>query len=165
MGDLRLNMLFAFNTTRTLLPTLRRATPAHVLFIGSQSAEIRIPRLNTYAPCKYFLKQLTRCLNCDERWWTPSNVSFAYATVGTVVTNTMRTTPHIFNPTSERFAKALVARIGCAPDEYTVWMPHAVQMWAMKILGDSFIESYTAPVMKGILEEQALGSNADKKHE
>ncbi|KAH8084876.1 NAD(P)-binding protein [Cristinia sonorae] len=161
MKDLRVNMLFAFNFTRSLLPILRKAAPAQCLFIGSQGAEIRIPRLYTYAPPKYFLKQLTRCLSCDERWWAPSNVSFAYVTVGTVVTNAMRTTPHLFNPTSERFAKALVARVGCAEDEYTAWMPHAIQMWFMKLLGDSFIESYAAPTMKGILEARAGYADVD----
>ncbi|TCD68980.1 hypothetical protein EIP91_009202 [Steccherinum ochraceum] len=80
LADLRVNMLFAFYLTRALLPTLRRAAPAQVLFIGSQGAEIRIPRLYTYAPAKYFLKQLARCLSCDERWWTPTRVSFAYVT-------------------------------------------------------------------------------------
>jgi len=155
MSDLRINMLFAFNLTRALLPILRKSAPAQVLFIGSQSAEIRIPRLSTYAPCKYFLKQLTRCLESDERWWTPTNVSFVYVTVGTVVTNAMRTTPHIFNPSSERFAKALVARIGCAPDEFTAWAPHAMQMWFMKRLGDAVIEKYTAPAMEEIIASRA----------
>ena len=34
LADLRVNMLFAFYLTRALLPTLRRAAPAQVLFIG-----------------------------------------------------------------------------------------------------------------------------------
>ncbi|THH33310.1 hypothetical protein EUX98_g939 [Antrodiella citrinella] len=163
LRDIRINMLFAFNFTRALLPILRRSSPAQVLFIGSQSAEIRIPRLATYSPPKAFLKQLTRCLSCDERWWTPSNVSFVYVTVGTVVTNAMRTTPHIFNPTSERFAKALVARVGCAEDEYTAWAPHVLQMWSMKLLGDSFIEVYAASTIKEIIETRAKYFDEDKK--
>lgn len=154
-NDLRINMLFGFFLTRALLPTLRKSSPAQVQFIGSQSAEIRLPRLATYAASKSFLKQLTRALGCDERWWTDSGVSFVYVAVATVVTNTMRTVPHVFNPTAERFARALVSRVGCAEDEYTAWMPHAVQMWFMKKLGEGMIERYAAPTVKAIFEDMA----------
>jgi len=116
MGEVRVNALFSLYLTRAFLPQLRATPgPVNVIFVGSVGAEVRVLRLSIDGPSKAFLYQLTRCLNSDERHWEPSNVSFTYFRVGTVVTGGFRpgSTPTLFIPAAADFAKSVVARIGC----------------------------------------------------
>jgi 17beta-estradiol 17-dehydrogenase / very-long-chain 3-oxoacyl-CoA reductase len=146
--------IFPLLLTRALLPTLRaRQGPAHVMFVGSQSANISIPRFTIYASSKNFIKALARCLDADEHWPVShrQGVSFMYLNVGEVVSSTMQITPGLFAPTSERFAKAVVARIGCGRKQITPWMPHAVLEWFMTMLGESIVERFTRQEVSKLL--------------
>lgn len=154
MGDIRVNSLFTFYLTRALLPRLRAASgPALVTFVGSLAADIHVPRLYNYAPSKAFLWQLTRCLNTDERWWTPSKVSFMYLAVGEVHTNTQRAPVNFLRPPASRFAKSVVASLGCGRERITPYAPHAFQQWFMGFLGEKVIENFAANMMKEYLAQ------------
>jgi len=149
MGDIRLNALFPFFLTRALLPQLRASKgPALVAFVGSMSAEMHIPRLYSYAPCKAFLWQLTRCLNADERWWTPSKVSFIYLRVGAVNSNSFRASPTFFTPTSEKFGKSVVAALGSDQEAIIPYFGHAILKFGTKLASERTIEAYGAQTMK-----------------
>jgi 17beta-estradiol 17-dehydrogenase / very-long-chain 3-oxoacyl-CoA reductase len=157
MSVVNLNAIFPLRLTRVLLPQLRAAKgPTLVIFVGSISADIAIQRFGVYGSSKNFVQSLSRCLDVDERWpfGSSSNISFMYAAVGEVVSNTMRVKPHLFTPTSERFAKAFVARIGCGQRRITPWMPHAVQQWAMTPLGESVVEMFSGNEVAHIMKQE-----------
>jgi 17beta-estradiol 17-dehydrogenase / very-long-chain 3-oxoacyl-CoA reductase len=82
-----------------------------------------------------------------------------YLAVGKVVSGTMPTVPHVFNPTSERFAKALVARIGCGKKRITPWMPHAFLQWFMTLFPENVVERSVSQEVTEILKMDM------KKHE
>ena len=152
MGDIRVNSLFSFNITKAFLRKLRTAAgPALVVFVGSLSADIHIPRLFNYAPCKAFLFQLTRCLNTDERYWSPTNVSFTYFPLGEVVSNSMRISPSLARPTSRDFAKHFVDVLGCGWERVTPYWVHSIQQWAVSSLGEKFVQRFAAGRMKELL--------------
>ena len=143
MKVINLNAIFPILFTRALLPQLRASKgPTLVAFVGSISADIPIPRFGVYAACKHFLEALARCLDADERWpaAAPLRPSFMYMAVGKVVTGTMPTVPNLFNPTSERFAKSLVPKLGCGRRRITPYMPHAIESSIIPLLGDKIIE-------------------------
>ncbi|KAL4245735.1 VLCFA Elongation and Steroid Dehydrogenase [Abortiporus biennis] len=149
LGDIRLNMLFPFYLTRHFLPILRKHKgPALVAFVGSISAEISIPRLSTYAPCKAFLAQLTRCLNADERWWTPTQISFIHLRVGAVNSNSFREPSTLFVPTAERFSKWVVRALGSGEATFLPYPPHAIQMVGAKFASEGMMEAHAAETMK-----------------
>ncbi|KAI0081088.1 NAD(P)-binding protein [Panus rudis PR-1116 ss-1] len=155
LGDIRVNALFSFYLTRAFLPQMRSTGgPTEVIFVGSQSADIRIPRLYTYAPCKAFLYQLTRCFNSDERYWTPTNVHFMYLAVGTVITNSLRMETSLFYPTASKFAKSVVHKLGCGRERVTPYAPHAIQQFFAGYTPAWFIEMHGAKVMKKVFEEK-----------
>jgi 17beta-estradiol 17-dehydrogenase / very-long-chain 3-oxoacyl-CoA reductase len=56
-------------------------------------------------------------------------------------------------PTSERFAKAAVARIGCGRRRITPWMPHAVLQWLMTTLGETAMQGSINHEVSNILKQ------------
>jgi len=160
LGIVHLNAIFPLLLTRALLPTLRaRQGPTQVMFVGSISANISIPRFTIYASSKNFIKALARCLDADEHWPVSrrQGVSFMYLNVGEVVSSTMKITPSLFAPTSERFAKAVVARIGCGRKQITPWMPHAVLEWFMTMLGENIVERFARKEVSMLLAMEDEG--------
>jgi 17beta-estradiol 17-dehydrogenase / very-long-chain 3-oxoacyl-CoA reductase len=155
LSVIHLNAIFPLLFTRALLPQLRAAQgPTLVIFVGSISADIPMARFGIYASSKNFLEALARCLDADELWPAPtSGPSFMYLAVGNVVTNSTRTIPHLFNPTSERFAKAVVARIGCGRRRITPYMPHAIQQWCVTMIGESSVQRVIARELSNLLQE------------
>lgn len=149
LGEVRVNALFSYFLSRAFLPKFRSTKgPILVIFVGSISAEIRCPRISTYSSSKAFIKQLTRALNSDEKFWTPSNVSFMYWGVGAVITNGLRGTPSFFTPLASTFAKSVIARIGCGHEIVVPYLPHAIQKWSADILGDDWVEKFSAETVK-----------------
>ncbi|KZT06414.1 NAD(P)-binding protein [Laetiporus sulphureus 93-53] len=152
------NAVFPLLLTRTLLPHLRRTAkqgPVLVQFIGSQAADISPPRFALYAASKSFLRALARGLDNDERvWGTPSGVKFEYLAVGQVQSNSVRTPATLVCPTSERFAKAMVSRMGCGLRRYAPYMPHAVMQWAIELMGEKMVDHYTAQAIEQLITEQ-----------
>ncbi|KAK7678559.1 hypothetical protein QCA50_018431 [Cerrena zonata] len=154
LGDIRVNALFSFDLTHALLPQLRAAGgPVEVVFVGSQSADIAIPRLSTYAASKSFLYQLTRCLNADETYGSPSQVRFTYWNVGTVITNSLREKPSLFYPLAADFAKNLMGIIGCGREKVTPYAPHAMQQLLVGLLPKSILLHHATKTIQRIIDE------------
>ena len=156
LGDLRLNALFPFNLTHAFLPQLRAANgPVEVIFVGSRSADITIPRLTTYAPPKVFLCQLARCLNADERFGPPSQVRFTYWNVGTVATKGLGTgtKPNLFNPLASTFARNLMGVIGCGKEKLIPYAPHALQELLTGLAPQRVLERHATKVIQALIAE------------
>jgi len=157
-GIVHRNAMFPLLLTRALLPKLRKTAklgPVLVQFVGSQSGEISPPRFSTYAGSKAFLKALTRGLINDERFWDgPTGVTFEYLMVGQVVSNSVHAEASFGSPSSDTFAKALVARIGCGWRMYAPYMPHAVMQWAIELLGESTVDKYTAQAIGELMDAE-----------
>lgn len=152
------NAMFPLLLTRALLPKLRataKSGPVLIQFVGSLSGEISPTRFSPYAGSKAFLKALVRGLDNDEHFWgTPTGVQFEYLMVGQVQTNSVRCEATWGSPSSETFAKAMVARIGCGWRMYAPYMPHAVMRWAMELLGERAIDKYTAEAIGKLMAEE-----------
>ncbi|PCH40817.1 NAD(P)-binding protein [Wolfiporia cocos MD-104 SS10] len=158
LGIAQRNAIFPLLLTRALLPKLRlsaRNGPVLVAFVGSQAGDISPPRFSVYAASKSFLIALTRGLDNDERvWGAPTGIRFEYLAVGQVQSNSLRVQASLSSPTSERFAKAVVAHLGCGWRRYAPWMPHAVMQWAMEFLGEKAVDMFTAQAIGQMLEER-----------
>ncbi|KAL4245823.1 NAD(P)-binding domain superfamily protein [Abortiporus biennis] len=149
LDDIRVNMLFPFYLTRYFLPILRKHNgPALVAFVGSISANISVPRLTTYAPSKAFLAQLTRCLNADERWWTPTKISFIHLHVGAVSSASYKEQPSLFLPSSERFSKWVIRALGSGKENIMPYPPHLVQSLGLKFVPSGMLEAFAAETVK-----------------
>lgn len=154
------NALFSLLLTRTLLPKLRASAknaPVLVQFVGSMAGEISPVRFSVYAGSKGFLKALVRGLDNDEHFWDgPSGVQFEYLMVGQVQSNSVHCAESWGAPSSERFAKAMIGRMGCGWRKYAPYWPHATLLWTMELLGEKTIDKYTAQAMRelGAAEEK-----------
>ncbi|KZT70375.1 NAD(P)-binding protein [Daedalea quercina L-15889] len=151
-GIVHQNATFPLLLTRALLPQLRTSAkrgPVIAQFVGSVTADITPPRLVAYSASKAFLRALSRALDNDEQLWgTPSGVRFACITVGEVQSNSHKATASLVCPTADRFAKAVVARIGCERRQYTPWMPHAMLNWVTGLLPEYVLDKTVATAMR-----------------
>ncbi|OBZ72240.1 Very-long-chain 3-oxoacyl-CoA reductase [Grifola frondosa] len=149
------NAIFPLFLTRALLPRLRVSAkhgPVLVQFIGSIAGDISPPRLPIYAASKKFLEGLTRGLDNDERYFgTPTGVRFTYIAVGAVVSNSLRADVNLGRPTSETFAKTLVARSGCGKRRVAPYVVHAIMQWAMEAMGEEVVDRYSAEEMANLI--------------
>ena len=163
LGVTHATALFALFLTRTLLPTLRRATssgPVEVLFVGSLASEIPPPCLPTYGAAKAFLKAFARALDNDEMLLgTPTRVRFAYLIVGVVHSahHPTPSPPSIWVPTSPRFAWSLVESIGCGRRAITPYAAHAVRHWLLQVWGDRLADLATRRHVQMLAAEAAKG--------
>ncbi|KAI0684914.1 NAD(P)-binding protein [Cytidiella melzeri] len=140
MDDLRRNATFPWMLSRALLPKLRKASgPVELVFVGSLAAELPVPCLNPYGATKAFLQQMSDTIAADERIRKPTNVTTMYLRVGSVVSGSHRVPATLFSPSSELFAKHIVHKIGCGKRSVMVYLPHALQLWSMRLMPDSFI--------------------------
>ena len=134
MDVIRSNALFPFLLTRALLPQLRKSPgPVEVAFVGSIAADLSLPCFSPYGATKAFLKQLAGALHNDERFRTPSNVSFTYLGVCSVVSKIHRIEPSLLSPTAEAFARRVVARLGCGRRVVYPYIWHAIQAWSTSV--------------------------------
>ena len=146
--------MFSFNITRAFLSKLRAARdPVEVIFLGSVSADLAIPRLATYSASKSFLYQMTRCLNTDERYGPPSQVRFAYWNVGSVITNSnVQDKPSFFFPRADQFAKHAMGIIGCGKEKVIPYAPHAIQQCIVGLLPQFVVDNLAVANIQRIIE-------------
>ena len=160
MDDVRRNATFPFFLSRAILPKLRATSgPAGMVFIGSLSASLDLPRVVPYAATKAFVTRLSRSLGMDERFWAPTNVETSAVIIANVVTNINTLGEGFFNPTADRFAPAMVDRFGCGRAEIVPYWPHALQIWALGLMPKWLFEKTVVKVieenLKGKAEKQA----------
>ncbi|KAH9902486.1 NAD-P-binding protein [Cubamyces lactineus] len=150
------NALFPLLLTRVLLPQLRRSAkhgPVLVQFVGSLAGDISPPRLSIYAASKRFLEALTRGLDNDEHYFDgPTGVRFTYLAVGPVNSASMPQKPSLNTPTSEQFAKAIIARTGCGLRRVAPYAMHAISQVVVEALGQRTVDYYTAEEMKTLIK-------------
>ncbi|KAI0759581.1 NAD(P)-binding protein [Trametes elegans] len=145
------NALFALLLSRVLLRQLRRSAthgPVLVQFVGSITGDIAPPRLPVYAASKQFLEALARGLDTDERCFdVPTGVRFACLAVGGVSTPSSPQAPNVITPTSERFARALIATAGCGYRRYAPYVMHSVSMTVLAAFGERVTDYFSAQEM------------------
>ncbi|KAI0759584.1 NAD-P-binding protein [Trametes elegans] len=150
------NALFPLLLSRVLLPQLRRSAahgPVLVQFVGSLAGDVCPARLPIYASSKRFLEALARGMDTDERYFdAPTGVRFAYLAVGPVHSNSMPQAPSLNTPTSETFAKAIVATAGCGYRRYAPYAMHSIAKTVVAALGERVVDYYTAREMKTLIE-------------
>ncbi|KAI0685984.1 NAD-P-binding protein [Cerioporus squamosus] len=134
-GLVNLNALFPLFLNRALLPHLRRTAksgPVLVHFVGSVAGDIAPPRLAVYAASKGFLESLTRGLDNDELFFDgPTGVRYTYLAVAAVHSDNHEApiATSVTTPTTERFAKGIVARAGCGRRRVAPYWVHAIMQY------------------------------------
>ncbi|KAI0749954.1 NAD(P)-binding protein [Daedaleopsis nitida] len=152
------NALFSLFLTHALLPQLRRVAasgPVLVSFTGSIAADLSPPRLPIYAASKGFLLSLARGLDNDECLLAaPSGVRFCYLAVGSVHSenHTIPMPPTLSTPTSEDFAKSIIARLGCGQRCVTPYAVHSALQWMVGLMSDSSVDKFSADQMATMLK-------------
>ncbi|CCM00677.1 uncharacterized protein FIBRA_02716 [Fibroporia radiculosa] len=156
-GVAYLNAFFPLCLTRVLLPQLRASSArglVEVQFVGSNASFICPPGIPVYASSKAFIWALAHALDADERLWgPPSNLHFSSLIVGEVQTNSQHSEPSFTSPSAERFAKDLVAKIGCGRIGYAPWIAHGIMKWVSGFWM-SGIQKMAAPAIKKAAEMQ-----------
>ena len=141
LSTLHLNAIFPWLLTRALLPKLRTSHgPVELVFVGSISANLAVPGLIPYGATKAFIQQLSGAIAADEQFRQPTNVTTSYLSVGSVVSSSHRVSESLFSPSTESFAKSVVAKIGCGRSEIVPWAWHAIQFWSAGILPESILK-------------------------
>lgn len=144
LDDVRRNALFPMLLSRALLPKLRRASgPVELIFCGSLSSSLPIPRIVPYGATKAFLRQLAPALKSDElyRAEDTSNVSALYMDVGSVVSASHKHPASWGTPATDIFAQHFVHCIGCGRSAIAPYWPHAVMAGMVAALPESMLLS------------------------
>ena len=160
LTDIRRNALFPFLFTRALLPKLRRVSgPVEVVYCGSLSSSLPIPRIIPYGATKAFLRQLSASLGADEKFRPAgeANVSTLYMDIGSVATLAHPKAASFTTPNAEVFSKHFVHCIGCGMPSIIPYWPHAILRSLVDVMPQSLL---LQTLFKAMEEEIAIA----KKH-
>ena len=144
LTDIRRNALFPFLFTRALLPKLRRVSgPVEIVYCGSLSSSLPIPRIIPYGATKAFLRQLSASLGADEKFRPAGkpNVSTLYMDIGSVATVAHPKASSFATPAAEVFGKHFVHCIGCGLPSIMPYWPHAILRGLVDVLPESTLLS------------------------
>ena len=137
-----------------MLPQLRRlAGPTQLVFVGSLSSGLAIPRIVPYGATKAFLRQLSAALGSDEafRAQRPGPTTL-YMDVGSVASNAHRAAVTLTTPAADAFARHFVHCIGCGRPSVIPYWPHALQTWAVGLLPESLLQKELFKAMEGEMD-------------
>lgn len=130
--------------SRALLPKLRRVTgPVEIVFCGSLSCSLPIPRIIPYGATKAFLRQFGPALRSDELYNAlgAPNITTLCMDVGSVVTAGHKPPTSWGTPNSDVFAQHFVHCIGCGKPSIVPYWPHAVMSGMVVALPESLLLS------------------------
>jgi 17beta-estradiol 17-dehydrogenase / very-long-chain 3-oxoacyl-CoA reductase len=165
------NILFPLYLTRALLPSLRRTSqrgPVVIFALGSLSSEVAPPYLSVYASSKKFLETLLRCLAADDRFTAslfPSrpkeDVRFKYIQVGSVNSATNKTPVSLTVPSTVGFARDCLRRVHAPGRVVCASLVHAVQLWAVSLIGERKAEEEAGREMRSMHGERLLAQKTE----
>ncbi|KAI9715096.1 MAG: hypothetical protein M1812_006214 [Candelaria pacifica] len=127
------NLRFATQLTRVMLPILLRNTPSLVLNVGSVCAKLPSPWLTVYAGGKAFNLAWSRSLTAEMQA-TGKNVEVLGTIVGEVQAQHSTSDTGLFIPSSRTMARAALGMVGCGRAIVTPHAGHALQMAVVGLL-------------------------------
>jgi len=142
---IHLNAIFPTQVTRAFLGLLKK--PAMILNISSFAAVLSPAYLAVYSGAKSFNIAFSKSLSVEL-----NDVDSMALIVGGVHSNSNKEPVSFFNPSSESFAKHVVARIGCGKSVVYPYWPHALQAYLMFSMPSSFLQS----LLKGVMYEKIV---------
>jgi short-subunit dehydrogenase len=146
-----LNALFPTLLTRAFLPSLRKTSLAHpvlVVFHGSFSAELAIPRIPLYTAAKAFVRRLPSSLSADEKFIPgDSNIEFMYIHTASVQSNLITEPADLSRPTSHDYATYIVKAFGSGRMDVIPYVGHKIAL--------TVIHSFPGFVLRNIMKEEA----------
>lgn len=127
-----LNIRFTLHLTHALLPLLTRQDSALILNTGS-TGQIGMPYLCVYSPTKAYINAWTNALSIELQ---AEGFGVEVLTVMSSNTQTGQDTreTNLFRPTSSKFAKAALAKVGGGRAVVVGYFWHAVQASSMDML-------------------------------
>jgi 17beta-estradiol 17-dehydrogenase / very-long-chain 3-oxoacyl-CoA reductase len=164
LAVIRGNALFPTFLTRAFLPSLRKTSLSHpvlVVFNGSFSAELAIPRITLYTASKAFIKRLPSSLRADERFIAgESNIEFMYVHTGTVQSNNIIASTNFARPTSDEYATHIVKALGSGRVEVVPYVGHQIGLMFIRALPELLLQRFLKEEAKGLF---SIGSKKSKK--
>jgi len=156
---LNLNIRFATQLTRALMPKLTEHAPSLIMSISSVTATLGgVPYLSVYSGTKSYLLAWSGGL--QREFWSEGLDMEALAIVVGQVTNVShyKEPTSIFIPDAETMARAALARVGCGRLTVTGYWTHALQGFFVElmpeVLATRFITDATKKARANEIREQ-----------
>jgi short-subunit dehydrogenase len=133
------NVRFAVEITRALLPLLRKNSPSLICNIGSVVSEINIPYLTVYTGSKGFNRAWSNSLRA-EMAAQGLDVEVICMLVGEVATDYVPKPVSHFVPNARTMAESGLHVVGCGRDVVVPYWGHALQIAALSMVPTSMRE-------------------------
>jgi len=134
-GVLNLNIRFATQLTRALMPKLIEHAPSLIMSISSVTATLGgVPYLSVYSGTKAYLLAWSGGLQ-REIWSQGLDIEALAIVVGQVTNVSHYKEPtSFFLPNAETMARAALARVGCGKLTVTGYWTHALQVFLVQLM-------------------------------
>lgn len=165
-GLLNLNIRFATQLTRALLPLLRQNTPSLILNSGSGAGRLPLPYLGVYSGCKAYLRLFTASL-AQELAAEGADIEVMLASIG----NTGNAGGHgeskgllarLLAPSAARVARGALERVGCGRVCVPPVWEQGVVEGIMMALPEGVVTGVLGRVAKKERAERGVGEGSKK---
>lgn len=160
-GLINLNARFLAQITNAVLPhLLYHSKPSLILTLGSMS-DFGTPYVLTYSASKAFDMSFSKGLR-KEMITEGRNVEVLGIMVGEVtdVGWDRNTGGTLMRPTSGKFAKAVLQKVGCGENVIAAWWVHGLIWWALSFMPDSLLRM---AIVKGMTKEKIRRAAMEKE--
>ncbi|KAK4944103.1 hypothetical protein LTR10_016436 [Elasticomyces elasticus] len=156
-GVFSVNVLFALQLTRALLPQLQQQAPTLIMTCGSQ-AHVGQPYIAAYSATKGALHAWTRALSAEQRA-AGSQVDILGIVIGGTYTQVFEGDsnfkPGLFMPTPDVVARAALARVGLGHSSVYAYFWHRVQTFCLDLLPTTVADSLVANILRPSVKTKA----------
>jgi len=165
LSIIRLNALFPTFLTRAFLPSLRKTSLSHpvlVVFNGSTSGGLVIPRIPLYTASGAFVKRLPPSLSADERFIPgESNIEFMHLDTGFVQLNLIIEPADFSRPTSDDYAAHIVRAFGSGREDVIPYVGHRIGLAILRSLPSFILHSTLKEEAKRLFAREAKKSKKE----
>lgn len=161
-----MNITFATQITRALLPLLTLNKPSLIINMGSLVGVLALPWLSVYGGGKAYNLHFSRCLRLEMIAENHPEVEVLGIICGKVATRgNNNPDPSLFVPTARHYAKCVIDKVGCGEAVVGGYWAHDVQVALLDFIPQSVAEQQSIRLSKTsrLLHEQE--SNAATKVE
>ncbi|KAI1623207.1 hypothetical protein EDD37DRAFT_658469 [Exophiala viscosa] len=156
-GVFSVNVLFALQLTRALLPQLQQQAPTLIMTCGSQ-AYVGQPYVAAYSATKGALHAWSRALSAEQHA-AGSQVDVLELVIGGTYTQVFEGDsnfkPGLFMPTPDIVARAALDRVGLGHRSVYAYFWHRVQTFCLELLPTTVADSLVADILKPSVKAKA----------
>lgn len=130
-----MNVTFATQITRALLPLLIANKPSLIINMGSLAGILSLPWLPVYGGSKAYNLHFSRCLRLEMIAENHPEVEVLGIVCGKVATRgNNNPDPSLFTPTARHYAKCVIDKVGCGEAVVGGYWAHDVQVALMGLI-------------------------------